>query len=155
MATLQDIGNVTDLHRGRKIDLIVAQWYSGITEQLYGEAFATLTKHGFNSNDITKIDVPGSYELTLAAQWSAKKTSVAAVICLGCLIQGATRHFEFIAQAVSHGLTHVALKYNKPVIFGVLTTENIQQAQARVSGEVGNKGKEAALAAIKMLALQV
>jgi 6,7-dimethyl-8-ribityllumazine synthase len=98
--------------------------------------------------------VPGSFELPLAAQWSAKKKKIDAVICLGCVIQGETRHFEFINQSVAQGIKDVGLKYNKPVIFGVLTTDNMRQAMDRAGGKHGNKGDEAAITAIKMLAIQ-
>ena len=95
--------------------------------------------------------VPGSFELTLAAQWMAEKKDIDAVICLGCVIQGETRHFEFICQAVAQGITNVGLKFNKPVIFGVLTPDTKQQAIDRAGGKHGNKGDEAAITAIKML----
>ena len=95
--------------------------------------------------------VPGSFELTLGAQFEAQKDDVHAVICLGCVIQGDTRHFDFICDAVANGITNVGLKYNKPVVFGVLTTDNLQQALDRAGGKHGNKGEEAAIVAIKML----
>jgi len=98
--------------------------------------------------------VPGSYELTLASQWMAQKPEVDAVICLGCIIQGETRHFEFICNAVAQGLKDVALKYDKPIIFGVLTPDTLQQALDRAGGKHGNKGDEAAITAIKMSAIK-
>lgn len=140
--------------RDKRIDLIVTEWNHKITEALYQEALATLMKNGAQKSNITRVNVPGSYELSLAAQWSAQQEDVAAIICLGCVIQGETRHFEFICQAVAQGLTQVALQYNKPVIFGVLTTDNWEQAKKRADGSLGNKGKEAALAAIKMLEIR-
>ncbi|NDE61486.1 MAG: 6,7-dimethyl-8-ribityllumazine synthase, partial [Cyclobacteriaceae bacterium] len=93
----------------------------------------------------------GSFELSLGAQWCAQDKEIDAVICLGCVIQGETRHFDFICQAVAQGLTQVSLTYNKPVIFGVLTPNTQQQALDRAGGKYGNKGDEAAITAIKML----
>ena len=98
--------------------------------------------------------VPGSYELTLGAQLQLETQDVDAVICLGCVIQGETRHFDFICDAVAHGITNLNIKYLKPVIFGVLTPNNQQQAIDRAGGKHGNKGDEAAATAIKMLALK-
>ena len=100
---------------------------------------------------ILRKQVPGSFELTLGAQWCAQQKEIDAVICLGCVIKGETRHFDFICDAVAQGITQVNLTYNKPVIFGVLTTQTQQQALDRAGGKHGNKGDEAAITAIKML----
>ena len=89
--------------------------------------------------------------MSLAAQYMAQREDIDAVICLGCVIQGETRHFDFICMAVAQGITEVSLKYNKPVIFGVLTPNNQKQALDRAGGKHGNKGDEAAITAIKML----
>jgi 6,7-dimethyl-8-ribityllumazine synthase len=94
--------------------------------------------------------VPGSFELTSGADLLLKNINLDAVICLGCVIQGETRHFDFICDAVAHGISNVAVKYSKPVVFGVLTTDNLQQAIDRAGGKHGNKGDEAAVTAIKM-----
>ena len=131
--------------------ILVSEWNTEVTEALYTGAVNTLVSHGASPENLVRRNVPGSYELSLAAQWMAQRHDVDAVICLGCVIQGETRHFDFICQAVATGLTEVALKYNKPVIFGVLTPENQQQALDRAGGQHGNKGDEAAMAAIKML----
>lgn len=135
----------------KKFALIVSEWNTEITEALYAGAVEVLLKHGAKRSNILRKNVPGSFELSLGAQWMAKKKEVHAVICLGCVIQGETKHFDFICQAVAHGLTDVSLKYNKPVIFGVLTTDNQQQALDRAGGKHGNKGDEAAATALKML----
>jgi len=95
--------------------------------------------------------VPGTFELSLAGLWMAEEKHVDAVICLGCVIQGETPHFDYICQAVAYGVTEASLKSRKPVIFGVLTTLNKQQALDRAGGKYGNKGEEAALTALKML----
>lgn len=144
-------GNIKKGVASKKFAVIVSEWNSEITESLYVGAAATLKKHGVKQANIIKKYVPGSYELTLAAQWMAQKKDIHAVICLGCVIQGETRHFDFICDAVAHGLTNVSLKYNKPVIFGVLTPNTQQQALDRAGGKYGNKGDEAAATAIKML----
>jgi 6,7-dimethyl-8-ribityllumazine synthase len=136
---------------GKSFAIIVSEWNAQVTESLYEGAFQTLMRYGAKAERIMRKNVPGSYELTLAAQWMAQVSHVDAVICLGCVIQGETRHFEFICQAVAQGLTQVALKYNKPIIFGVLTPDTQQQALDRAGGKLGNKGDEAAMAAIKML----
>jgi 6,7-dimethyl-8-ribityllumazine synthase len=136
----------------KKFGIVVAEWNSEVTESLYSGAVETLLKQGAKSENILRKNVPGSFELSLGAQWLAEKKDIDAVIALGCVIQGETRHFDFICQAVAIGITEVNLKYNKPVIFGVLTTDNQQQALDRSGGKHGNKGVEAAATAIQMLA---
>jgi len=140
--------------KGMKFGIIVAEWNTEITEALYKGAHDTFIKHGVNEDDIVKKYVPGTFELTLGAQSVAEYTDVDAVIVLGCVIQGETRHFDFICQGITQGITDLNIKYNKPFIFGVLTTDNQQQAIDRAGGKHGNKGDEAAYTAIKMVALQ-
>ena len=135
----------------KKFAVIVSEWNEEVTESLYQGAYETLVANGVAKENIIRKSVPGSFELTLAAQWMAEQKNIDAVICLGCVIQGETRHFDFICDAVAHGITNVALKYNKPVIFGVLTPNNQKQALDRAGGKHGNKGDEAAITAIKML----
>lgn len=142
--------NITNIS-SRKFAIIVSEWNTEVTEALYQGAYQTLLKEGAVVENIIRKNVPGSYELSLAAQWMARQEEIDAVICLGCVIQGETRHFDFICNAVAYGLTEVALKYNKPVIFGVLTPNTQQQAMDRAGGKHGNKGDEAAITAIKML----
>jgi len=142
--------NITDIS-DRKFGIVTSEWNSEITEALYSGAVETLLQNGAIKENIIRKSVPGSYELTLGAQWLAKKEEIDAVICLGCVIQGETPHFDYICQAVAHGITNVGLKYDKPVIFGVLTTLNLQQALDRAGGKHGNKGEEASFTAIKML----
>ena len=142
--------NITDIS-DRKFGIVASEWNSEITEALYSGAVETLLQNGASKENIIRKSVPGSYELTLGAQWLAKKEEIDAVICLGCVIQGETPHFDYICQAVAHGITNVGLKYDKPVIFGVLTTLNLQQALDRAGGKHGNKGEEASFTAIKML----
>jgi len=136
---------------GKKIAIVVSEWNEEVTEALFSGAVDTLLSNGMIKENIIRKDVPGSFELTLGAQYLASEENIDAVICLGCVIQGETRHFDFICDAVAHGITNVGLKYNKPVIFGVLTPENQKQALDRAGGKHGNKGDEAAITAIKML----
>lgn len=136
----------------KKFGVAVSEWNSEVTGALYAGVVDTLLRHGAKKENIIKYMVPGSFELSLGAQRLAQKEDIDAVICLGCVIQGDTPHFDYICQAVAQGITQVGLKYNKPVIFGVLTTLTLQQAYDRAGGKHGNKGDEAAATAIKMLA---
>lgn len=135
----------------KKVAVVVSEWNEQVTEALFEGALETLLNEGVLREHIIRKNVPGSFELTLGSQYMAAKHDIDAVICLGCVIQGETRHFDFICDAVANGITNVGLKYNKPVIFGVLTTDNLEQALARSGGEHGNKGIEAAATAVKML----
>jgi len=133
-----------------KFGIVVAEWNAEITNALYTGAYQSLIKHGALPENIYNYAVPGSFELTSGADLLLKQLKLDAVICLGCVIQGETRHFDFICNAVANGISNVAIKYAKPVIFGVLTTDNQQQAIDRAGGKHGNKGDEAAITAIKM-----
>ncbi|MFY0600824.1 MAG: 6,7-dimethyl-8-ribityllumazine synthase [Cyclobacteriaceae bacterium] len=145
-----NLSEVKDIS-GFKIAIVVSEWNEEVTESLYSGAFQTLIDSGASRENIIRKNVPGSFELTLGAQWMAKEEDIDAVICLGCVIQGDTKHFDFICQACATGITEVGLKYDKPVIFGVLTTNDQKQALDRAGGKHGNKGDEAAVTAIKML----
>ena len=145
-----DIPNGT----GMRIAIVVSEWNAAITGALFDGAVKTLVNNHVKKDDIIISKVPGSYELTLAAQFLCEDKSIEGVIALGCVIQGETKHFDFICDAVAHGITNVSLKYNKPVIFGVLTTNDLKQAQERAGGKHGNKGDEAAVTALKMIALK-
>ena len=137
-----------------KFGIVVSEWTYDVTGALMRGAVDTLKKHGVQDEDILVKHVPGSFELTLGGQFFAEYTDVDAIILLGCVIQGETRHFDFICQGVTKGATDLNIKYNLPVIFGLLTTENQQQALDRAGGRLGNKGDEAAVTALKMVALQ-
>jgi 6,7-dimethyl-8-ribityllumazine synthase len=137
--------------KGKKFAIVVAEWNEDITEALLDGAMTSLIQNGVDKKNITRTNVPGSFELPLGALWLAEKRQVDAVICLGCVIQGETPHFDYICQAVALGITEVGLKTGKPVSFGVLTTLNKKQAEERAGGKYGNKGEEAALTAIQML----
>ena len=135
----------------KSFGIVVAEWNEEITEVLYEGAVSSLLANGVKKENIVRKNVPGSFELSLGALWMAEEKDIDAVICLGCVIQGETPHFDFICQAVAYGITQAGLKTRKPVVFGVLTTLNQQQALDRAGGKFGNKGEEAALTAIKML----
>jgi 6,7-dimethyl-8-ribityllumazine synthase len=137
-----------------RFGIIVSEWNLEITDALCKGTVDTLLEQGFKKPSILIHKVPGSFELPLGAQYLLENSEVDAVICLGCVIQGETRHFEFICQAVSQQISRLNIDYNIPVIFGLLTTDNFEQAKARSGGKHGNKGVEAAIAAIKMLQLR-
>ena len=135
----------------KKFAIVVAKWNEEITEALYEGAHEALIKLGAKKSNITRVNVPGSYELPLAAQRMVKQKEIAAVICLGCVIQGETPHFDYICQAVANGIMRVNLDSGKPVAFGVLTTLDKKQALERAGGKYGNKGEEAAVTVVEML----
>jgi 6,7-dimethyl-8-ribityllumazine synthase len=134
--------------------IVVSEWNKEITESLLKGAYEALLKAGTISDNILVEHVPGSFEIPFAAKIIAEKMKPDAVICLGCVIQGETRHFDFICQSVTQGITELNLRYDIPFIFGILTTKNIGQARERAGGAYGNKGVEAAVTAIKMVALK-
>jgi 6,7-dimethyl-8-ribityllumazine synthase len=137
-----------------RFGIVVSDWNREITWSLLDGAVSTLKKHGASNKNIVVKHVPGSFELTLGAQFLAEYDDLDAVICLGCVVQGETPHFTYICQGVTQGITQLNMEYNIPFIFGVLTTNNQQQAIDRAGGKHGNKGDEAAVTAIKMAALQ-
>ncbi len=140
--------------KGKRIAIVVAEWNEEVTNALLGGAVATLLKHGMTKSSIVIHHVPGAFELTLGALLVGKKKSIDAVICLGCVVQGETKHFDFICQGVTYGITELNISLEKPVVFGVLTTETMKQALQRAGGKHGNKGDEAAITALKMIALK-
>jgi 6,7-dimethyl-8-ribityllumazine synthase len=137
-----------------RFGIVVSDWNREITQALLEGAAKTLKKHGATDNNIIIKHVPGSFELTLGAQFLAEYDDLDAIICLGCIIQGETPHFSYICQSVTYGITKLNLEYNIPFIFGVLTTLDHEQALDRAGGKHGNKGDETAVTAIKMAALQ-
>ena len=162
---LQTITMATNLHNlseigvlpsasEMKFGIVVAEWNEIITDELLKGAVKTLRDAGCDEQNIMIKYVPGTFELSLGAQFFAEYTDVDAVIVLGCVIQGDTRHFDFVCQGVTQGVTQLMLSWNMPVAFGVLTTENMQQALDRAGSKLGNKGNEAAAAAVRMVALQ-
>ena len=138
--------------RGWKIAMVVAEWNKQITENLYLGAEETLVACGVETSDIVRSDVPGSFELVFGAKKALEK-QVDAVIVIGSVIQGETKHFDFVCQGVTQGIVQLNLESNRPVIFCVLTDNTLQQAIDRSGGRHGNKGVEAAVTALKMIAL--
>lgn len=137
-----------------KFAIVVAEWNDDITEPLFQGAYQALLALGAKKSNIIRKNVPGSFELPLAAQWMAERKDMDAVICLGCVIQGDTPHFDYVCQGVTYGIMKLNLKYGKPVAFGVVTTLNKKQALERAGGKLGNKGEEAALTVVKMLEIK-
>ena len=134
--------------------IVVADWNAHITHALYEGCYDTLLKHGAKPENIYTLQVPGSFELTAGARILNGQKSVDAMICLGCVIKGETNHDEYINQAVAIGLTNLGLTSGRPHIFGLITTNDEQQALERAGGKHGNKGVEAAVTAIRMASLK-
>jgi len=146
---------VRTIERGRSVEgfrfaLVVSRYHDFVTEKLLEGALAALASAGVDSERLTVIRVPGAFEIPIAAQLAAESSEYDAIICLGCLIRGETPHFEYIASAVAHGLTAAAAATGIPIAFGVLTTNSVEDALARAGDGSGNKGHEAAVAAIQM-----
>lgn len=146
--------NILPSAHSMRFGIVVSSWNEKITGALLDGAMEILLKQGASKDNIIIHSVPGSFELPLGAQYLIRNTQSDAIICLGCIIQGETRHFDFIAQAVADGIMNVGLNHHIPVIFGVLTTNNMAQALDRSGGAHGNKGTEAAVTAIQMVALR-
>ena len=141
-----------NLFASSKISIIVSDWNNEITELLYDGALTKLLEHGVKEKNIKKYNVAGSMELVFLSQYLLNKhKNLSGIISLGCIIKGETDHDKYIAYSVSKGLMDVSLKFNKPVIFGVLTTNNKKQAFERSGGKFGNKGEESSLALLKTL----
>lgn len=147
---IENIPNGADF----RIGIVVSEWNSSITFNLLKGAKETLLKHGVKRENISIHLTPGSFELPLGAQFLLENGNIDGIIALGSVIQGETKHFDFVCNGVAQGVKDVSLKYNKPVIFGVLTDNNIQQAEDRSGGKHGNKGIECAVACLKMIKFQ-
>ena len=141
-------GNLTA--KGLKFGIVAARFNDFITSRLLDGAVDALQRHGAADSDIVVLKVPGAYEIPLAAKMLAKSKKFNAIICLGAVIRGATPHFEYVSAEVSKGVASVSMEAGMPVIFGVLTTDTIEQAIERAGTKSGNKGWDAALAAIEM-----
>jgi 6,7-dimethyl-8-ribityllumazine synthase len=138
-----------------RIAIVSSRWNPEVTDSLHAAAKQHLIDRGIQPDNIVEEKVPGSFELPLAAQFMVEREDIDGVVCLGCIIQGETRHFDFIADAVANGIMQVNLNFSTPVSFGVLTTNDHQQALERSGGKHGNKGIEAADAVLSMLKLKV
>jgi len=148
--------NKSDLPNAEKMrfGIVVSEWNNKITDQLLNGAVSTLKELNVPEKNIIIHYVPGAFELALGAQYLLETTDVHGVITLGSVIQGETKHFDFVCEGTTNGIMQVSLKYNKPVIFGVLTDDTMQQAIDRSGGKHGNKGIECAITCIKMIALK-
>jgi 6,7-dimethyl-8-ribityllumazine synthase len=138
---------------GMRFGIVVARYNRDVCEKLLDGAERTLREHGATDDHVTVAWVPGAFEVPLVAKHLAHGRHVDAVICLGAVIRGDTPHFDYVAGECAAGIMRVALETDIPVVFGVLTTDDVEQAMARVGGDAGHKGEEAALAAIEMVAL--
>ena len=136
-----------------KVGIIVARFNEFITSKLLGGALDTLTRHEVKEENIQVAWVPGAFEIPLIASKMAESGKYDAVICLGAVIRGSTSHYDYVCSEVSKGIASVSLKSGIPVMFGVLTTENIEQAIERAGSKAGNKGSECAQGAIEMVNL--
>ena len=138
-------------HRGKKIAIVASKFNEFITKRLLSGCLEELSRCGVKDRDITVVWVPGAYEIPVVACKLVKKKNVHAVICVGAVIRGETMHYDLVAQGVARGIMQVSLTAGKPVIFGVLTTETVEQANKRSEKNGDNKGSDAALAAMEMI----
>jgi len=138
---------------GVRIAIIAARWNSNITDSLLDGAVRALARHGIAESDMDVFRVPGAFELPLACQKAARKGIYDAVVALGCVIRGGTPHFEYVCAETTRGIGEVSLREDLPVAFGLLTTDDLEQAQERSSNNSENKGEEAALTALEMISL--
>jgi 6,7-dimethyl-8-ribityllumazine synthase len=148
--------HVEGTHKGKglRFAIVVARFNDFVTERLQTGAVDALKSAGVAEDDICVIKVPGAFEIPFAAKEAAQRGSFAGVVCLGCLIRGATAHFEYIASAASHGIVEAAAATGVPMTFGVLTTNSVEEALERAIAGPANKGWEAAIAAVEMATLQ-
>ncbi len=138
---------------GHKVGIVVSRFNDFITSRLVDGAVDCLLRHGVNDGDIEVVKVPGAFEIPMAVKRMAGQKKYDALLCLGAVIRGATPHFEYVAGEAAKGIGAVALEASIPVLFGVLTTDNLEQAIERAGAKSGNKGWETALAAIEMINL--
>lgn len=137
-----------------RFGVVVSEWNPNVTESLLEGVLQTLQNQGAAPDQIVIQYVPGSFELVYGAKFLAENAKVDAVIALGSVVRGDTPHFDFVCQGVTHGISYLNATQTVPIIFGVLTTDNMEQATDRAGGRYGNKGDEAAVTAIKMVALK-
>lgn len=145
-----DFNSVPDAS-GMRFGIVVSEWNDLITGALLEGAVRTLKRHGVKDENILVYTVPGSFELTFGSAQLVKSGKVDAVIALGCVIRGETPHFDYVCGGATQGITHLNATQDVPVIYGLVTTNNMQQAEDRAGGKLGNKGDECAIAAIKMV----
>ncbi|NOZ63604.1 MAG: 6,7-dimethyl-8-ribityllumazine synthase [Caldiserica bacterium] len=141
------------ISKGKRYGIVISRFNEFISSRLLSGAVDTLLRHGAKEEEIEVYWIPGSFEVPMAASKVAQKKDIDGVICLGTLIRGDTPHFDYIAKEVSKGIAEVALKSGKPVIFGIITADTLEQAIERAGTKAGNKGRDAALAVIEMVNL--
>lgn len=139
--------------KGLKVAIVVGRFNDFISERLLEGALDTLLRSGAADSDIDVVKVPGAFEIPVAAKSLAKGGQYDAILCLGCVIRGATPHFEYVAGEAAKGVARVSLDFDTPVSFGIITAENLEQAIERAGTKSGNKGRDAALTAIEMASL--
>ena len=139
---------------GARIAIVAARFNDGVVSRLLGAAVDTLSEHGLDADDVLVVRVPGAFELPLAARWLARRGDIDAIVALGAVIRGDTPHFDYVCTQAARGIQAASAETGVPVIFGVLTCNNSGHAYARAGGEHGNKGSEAALAALEMVSLR-
>jgi 6,7-dimethyl-8-ribityllumazine synthase len=143
------------LAEGKKFSIVASRFNDFITDRLVSGAVDALVRSGANDKDIEIVKVPGAFEIPLVAKMIAEKKKVQAIICLGAVIRGATPHFDYVSAEVSKGIASVSLEASMPVIFGIITTDTIEQAIERAGAKAGNKGWDAAISAVEMANLSV
>lgn len=151
---LSEISSPLPSAENMKIGIVVSEWNGQVTGPLLSGAVQTLREAGCKEENIIIKYVPGAFELPLGAQFFAEYSDVDAVIALGCVVRGGTPHFEYVCQGATQGITQLSLAWNMPIAFGLLTTDDMEQALDRAGGKHGNKGIEAAATAIRMVQLQ-
>ncbi|MDU1892696.1 MAG: 6,7-dimethyl-8-ribityllumazine synthase [Dysgonomonas sp.] len=134
-----------------RIGIVVSEWNDNVTNALLDGAYKTLVKHGVKEENIIVDFVPGSFELIFGSKHLVENKELDAVIALGCVVRGDTPHFDFVCDGVTQGIADMNIRYDIPFIFGLLTTDNMQQAEERAGGRYGNKGDEGAITALKMV----
>jgi 6,7-dimethyl-8-ribityllumazine synthase len=139
--------------KGLKVAIVVGRFNDFISERLLDGAVDTLLRSGASDNDIDVVKVPGSFEIPVAAKTLARGGNYDAILCLGCVIRGATPHFDYVAGEAAKGIARVSLDFETPISFGIITAENLEQAIERAGTKSGNKGRDAALTAIEMASL--
>jgi len=157
-STIKNLSDVPEkalvVSSGSKVAVLVSDYYfKEINQFLLSGCLKTLAEYGIKEKNIKQYHVPGAFELTAGALLAARQKKFDAIICLGCVIKGETEHDSYINHAVAQGLTNITIQFEVPVAFGLLTTANERQAKERAGGKHGNKGKEAALAALQMMML--
>lgn len=135
---------------GQRVAIVASRWNSFITDRMLGGAMDALVRHGISEDDIEVIRVPGTWEIPFAVRKAAKTGAFNAIITIGCLIRGSTPHFEYLAQEVTRSLGQIGIETEIPISYGIIAVENLEQAIERAGTKAGNKGAEAALAAIEM-----